>query len=149
MAVLGEGENDVYVSPHIEQMLGYSQEEWLSDPFLWYHRLHPEDRPRWNQEFARGVRTGGPFRSECRFLARDGREVWVHGEARLVKDERGRPQFLQGVAFDISESKRAQEVLLQAAVHDARAAEEVAIAHRVQTSILPRNPALPGLEIAA
>jgi PAS domain-containing protein len=25
MAVLGEGENEVYVSPHIEQMLGYSQ----------------------------------------------------------------------------------------------------------------------------
>jgi PAS domain S-box-containing protein len=149
MAVLGEGENDVYVSPHIEQMLGYSQEEWLSDPFLWYYRLHPDDRPRWNQEFARGVRTGGPFRSECRFLARDGHEVWVHGEARLVKDELGRPQFLQGVAFDISESKRAQEILLQAAVQDARAAEEIAIAHRVQTSILPRDPALPGLEIAA
>src|SRR5690349_9275980 len=34
MAVLGEGENDVYVSPHVEAMLGYTQEEWLSDPFL-------------------------------------------------------------------------------------------------------------------
>jgi len=149
MAVLGEGENDVYVSPHIEHMLGYSQEEWLSDPFLWYYRLHPDDRARWNEEFARGVRTGGPFRSECRFLARDGREVWVHGEARLVKDARGRPQYLQGVAFDISESKRAQEALLQVAVQQARNAEEIAIAHRVQTSILPREPALPGLEIAA
>ena len=149
MAVLGEGENDVYVSPHIEQMLGYSQEEWLSDPFLWYYRLHPEDRPMWNREFTRGVRTGGPFRAECRFLARDGHVVWVHGEARLVKDEHGRPQYLQGVAFDISESKRAQEILLQAAVQDARQQEEVAIAHRVQTSILPKQPALPGLEIAA
>jgi PAS domain S-box-containing protein len=87
MAVLGEGENDVYVSPHIEQMLGYSQEQWLSEPFLWYYRLHPEDRDAWNAEFARGVRTGGPFRAECRFIARDGRTVWVHGEARLVRDD--------------------------------------------------------------
>lgn len=149
MAVLGEGENDVYVSPHIEQMLGYKQEEWLADPFLWYWRLHPEDRALWNREFTRGVRTGGPFRAECRFLARDGRVVWVHGEARLVRDELGRPQFLQGVAFDITESKRAQEVLLQAAVQSARLQEEVAIAHRVQTSILPKQPTLPGLEIAA
>src|SRR5438105_2376436 len=31
MAVLGEGENEIYVSPHIEQMLGYSQKEWLED----------------------------------------------------------------------------------------------------------------------
>jgi PAS domain S-box-containing protein len=149
MAVLGEGENDVYVSPHVEQMLGYTQEEWLSDPFLWYYRLHPDDRALWNAEFTRGVRTGGPFRAECRFMARDGHTVWVHGEARLIKDEQGRPQFLQGVAFDITESKRAQEVLLATAVRDAKIQEELEIARRVQTSILPRELRLPGLTIAA
>jgi PAS domain S-box-containing protein len=71
MAVLGQGKNEIYVSPHIEAMLGYSQEEWLKDPFLWYWRLHPEDRIVWNEEFARGCRTGGPFRADCRFLSRD------------------------------------------------------------------------------
>lgn len=149
MAVLGEGENDVYVSPHIEQMLGYSQEEWLSNPFLWYYRLHPDDRSLWNEEFTRGCRAGGPFRAECRFLARDDRVVWVHGEARLVKDEHGRPQFLQGVAFDITESKRAQELMVESAVRDAKLQEELEIARRVQTSLLPKEPVLPGLEIAA
>lgn len=148
MAVLGEGENEMYVSSHIEQMLGYSQEEWLSDPFLWYTRLHPDDRALWNAEFTRGVQTGGPFKAECRFLARDGNVVWVHGEARLVKDERGRPQFLQGVAFDITESKRAQELLLSTAVNTARMEEELAIARRVQTSLLPVDPVLAGLDIA-
>jgi PAS domain S-box-containing protein len=149
MAVLGEGANEMYVSSHIEQMLGYSQEEWLSDPFLWYTRLHPDDRPLWNAEFSRGVQTGGPFRAECRFLARNGNVVWVHGEARLVKDERGRPQFLQGVAFDITESKRAQEMVLATAVNTARMEEELAIARRVQTSLLPVSPRLEGLEISA
>ncbi len=148
MAVLGEGENEMYVSSHIEQMLGYSQEEWLSDPFLWYTRLHPDDRALWNAEFTRGVQTGGPFKAECRFLSRGGAVVWVHGEARLVRDERGRPQFLQGVAFDITESKRAQELLLATAVTTARMEEELAIARRVQTSLLPVEPALPGLDIA-
>jgi PAS domain S-box-containing protein len=149
MAVLGEGENDVYVSPHIEHMLGYSQEEWLSNPFLWYYRLHPEDRAIWNAEFTRGIRTGGPFRAECRFMARDGRTVWVHGEARLVRDDIGRPQFLQGVAFDITESKRAQEIMMKTAVEKAKHDEEMEIARRMQTSILPRNPSLPNLEISA
>lgn len=148
MAVLGEGENEMYVSSHIEQMLGYSQEEWLSDPFLWYTRLHPDDRALWNAEFTRGVQTGGPFRAECRFLARDGDVVWVHGEARLVKDKLGRPQFLQGVAFDITESKRAQQIVLSSAVKTARMEEELAIARRVQTSLLPVDPLLPGLDIA-
>jgi PAS domain S-box-containing protein len=149
MAVLGEGKNEIYVSPHIEAMLGYSQREWLEDPFLWYARLHPDDRALWNDEFARGCRQGGPFRAECRFIARDGRVVWVHGEARIIKDELGRPTLLQGVAFDITENKRAHEVLLAQAVTAAKEAEELAIAQRVQTSILPRKFLVPGLEISA
>src|SRR5204863_6291408 len=121
MAVLGEGENEVYVSPHIQTLLGFSQQEWLEDPYHWYRQLHPDDRALWIAEFARGCRTGGPFRAECRFLARDGRIVWVRGEARLVKDERGRPLFLQGIAFDITESKRAEEILV---AHAIRSTEE-------------------------
>jgi PAS domain S-box-containing protein len=149
MAVLGEGKNEIYVSPHVEQLLGYSQQEWLENPFLWYWRLHPDDRELWNQEFARGCRTGGPFQAECRFLARDESVKWVHGEARIVKDDLGRPLFLQGVAFDITESKRAQEVLLNEAVARAKVEEELELARRVQTSILPRDPRVDGLEIAA
>ena len=116
MAVLGEGDNEIYVSPHIETLLGFTQTEWLENPFLWYTQLHPDDREIWHQEFARGCRTGGPFRAECRFLARDGRVVWVHGEARLVKDDLGRPLFLQGVAFDITEAKKAEATMLRQAV---------------------------------
>ena len=148
MAVLGEGKNEIYVSPHVEALLGYTQDEWLSDPFLWYLRLHPDDRALWNEEFARGCRSGGPFRAECRFIARDGHIVWVHGEARLVKDEWGRPMYLQGVAFDITDVKNAQELMVKEAVTRAKMEEELAIAKRVQTSILPRTMVVPGLELA-
>jgi PAS domain S-box-containing protein len=149
MAVLGQGRNDVYISPHIEALLGYSQKEWLEDPFLWYTRLHPEDRALWNEEFTRGCLRGGPFRAECRFLARDGRVVWVHGEARILKDDLGRPTVLQGVAFDTTEVKQAHEVLIKQAITTARHQELLAIAQRVQTSILPRKVAVRGLEISA
>src|SRR6185295_13389765 len=101
MAVLGDGKNEIYVSPHIEAVLGFPQHEWLENPFLWYTQLHPDDRALWIAEFARGCRTGGPFRAECRFIARDSRIVWLRGEARLIKDDHGRPSFLQGIAYDI------------------------------------------------
>ncbi len=52
------------------------------DPVLWFKRLHPDDQDLWNREFARGVASGGPFRAECRVL-----------EARLVRDEAGRPRW--------------------------------------------------------
>src|ERR1700716_2206864 len=111
MASLDGGLNEVYVSPQIEGLLGFAQEEWMSNPVLWFRQLHPDDIELWNQEFARGCSTGGPFRAECRFIARDGSVVWVHGEARLIRDEHGRPVLLQGVAFDITESKRAEQVV--------------------------------------
>src|SRR5262249_43967620 len=108
MAALDEGVNELYVSPQIEELLGFSQKEWLENPVLWYAQLHPDDRGRWHAEFARTCATGEPFRSVYRFIARDGRVVWVHGEAQVVRDEDGRPLFLQGVAFDITGMKQAE-----------------------------------------
>jgi PAS domain S-box-containing protein len=110
-ASLEGGLDQIYVSPQIERLLGFTQEEWMSSPVRWFDQLHPDDRELWNAEFARGCRTGGPFRAECRFIARDGSVVWVHGEARLIRDEHGRPVLLQGVAFDITESKRAEQIV--------------------------------------
>src|SRR5947209_15989087 len=87
LAALDGGVNELYVSPQIESLLGFSQQEWLADPVLWYTQLHPEDRQRWHQEFALTCASGERFRSEYRFQARDGRVVWVHGEAHMVRDE--------------------------------------------------------------
>jgi PAS domain S-box-containing protein len=75
MAALDAGANELYVSPQIESLLGFSQKEWLEDPVLWHRQLHPDDRERWHQEFARTCAGGEHFRSEYRFLARDGRVV--------------------------------------------------------------------------
>jgi PAS domain S-box-containing protein len=115
MAALEEENSEFYVSPQIEEMLHFSQAEWLGDPFLWYRQLHPEDRERWGAEFGRTCSAGLHFRSEYRFLSRDNQVVWVHGEARVVRDEQGHPLFLQGIAFDITESKRAEEALRRSA----------------------------------
>src|SRR5881275_2842293 len=111
LAALDGGVNELYVSPQIEALLGFSQKEWLEDPVLWYTQLHPEDRERWQAEFARTCTTGVDFCAEYRFLARDGRVVWVHGECQVVRDEAGRPLFLQGIAYDITQRKEAEEVL--------------------------------------
>ena len=111
LASLDEGEQEFYVSPQIEAILGYSQEEWLENPILWYRQLHPDDQERWQAEFAGTVLGGVPFRSDYRFFARDGRVVWVRGEAQIVRDAGGRPMFLQGIAFDITERKEAEAIL--------------------------------------
>jgi hypothetical protein len=55
--------------------------------------------------------TGEPLRSVYRVLARDGHTVWFHCEVRMVRRVDGRPWFIHGVGFDITELKRAEEAL--------------------------------------
>jgi PAS domain S-box-containing protein len=114
MASLDGGDNELYVSPQIEEMLGFTQKEWLDNPVLWYTQLHPDDQSRWHIEFAETCATGKNFRAEYRFIARDGHVIWVHGEAKMVRDEVGNPVYLQGIAFDITSRKESEDAMREA-----------------------------------
>jgi PAS domain S-box-containing protein len=111
MAHLDRGVGEAYVSPQIEASLGFSQEEWLEDPIRWYQQIHPDDKQRWSVEAAQMFLSGTPLRSAYRVLARDGRTVWFHCEAKMIRKKDGRPWFIHGVGFDITELKRTEEAL--------------------------------------
>ena len=113
MAYLDRGVSEAYVSPEIEAALGYSREEWLEDPVRWYDRIHPDDKQRWSLEAASMFLSGKPLRSSYRVIARDGRVVWFHCDARMVRRADGSPWFIHGVAFDISDLKRTERALQQ------------------------------------
>jgi len=111
MAYLDRGISEAYVGPQIEAALGYSREEWLEDPIRWYQHIHPDDKQRWSLEAAEMFLSGKPLRSAYRVIARDGRVIWFHCDARMMRREDGRPWFIHGVAFDISHLKRVEEEL--------------------------------------
>ena len=111
MIFLDRGISEAYVSPHIEAALGFSQAEWLDDPIRWYRQIHPGDKERWNLETAQMVLSGEPLRSIYRILARDGHTVWFHCEVKMVRAEDGHPWFVHGIAFDITDLKKAEEEL--------------------------------------
>jgi len=111
MAHLDRGIGEAYVSPQIEASLGFSQEEWLEDPIRWYQQIHPDDKQRWSVEAAQMLLSGTALRSAYRVIARDGRVVWFHCEAKMIRRKNGRPWFIHGIAFDITELKRTEEAL--------------------------------------
>jgi PAS domain S-box-containing protein len=111
MAYLDRGIGEAYVSPQIEAALGFSQEEWLEDPIRWYSHIHPDDKQRWSTEAAEMFLTGSPLRSAYRVVARDGRVIWFHCEAKMIRKPDGEPWFIHGVGFDITDLKRTQEAL--------------------------------------
>ena len=97
--------SNLYTSPQIEPLLGFTVEQWRDDPALWVDRIHEDDRVRVLEEHRESLRTGEPFRTEYRLLAADGREVWIRDEAVLVRGaELDRP-FWRGVMTDITRIK--------------------------------------------
>jgi PAS domain S-box-containing protein len=111
MAYLDRGIGEAYVSPRIEESLGFTREEWLEDPIRWFHQIHPDDQHRWSVEAAEMISTGKPLRSAYRVMARDGRVIWFHCEAKMIAAADGRPWLIHGVGFDITDLKRAEQLL--------------------------------------
>jgi PAS domain S-box-containing protein len=101
----------IYVSPQVETLLGFTPAEFIASPNLRFDLFHPDDRARVLAAFTHSHETGEPFRAEYRCLTRDGGVIWLHDEGVVMKDNTGRLSFLQGVAFDITDRKRAEELL--------------------------------------
>ncbi len=106
-----EKSTTTYVSPKVEEILGYTAEEWLADADLWTRNLHPEDRDRTIDAANHHNRTGEPFDIEYRFRSKDGRWLWIRDEATIVRYTTGRHRFSQGVMFDITERREAEDQL--------------------------------------
>jgi diguanylate cyclase (GGDEF)-like protein/PAS domain S-box-containing protein len=111
-----------YVSPQIEQILGYAPAVWCADPELWLDRLHPDDR-EWvlaREETLSGADPDS-LALEYRMLHRDGQVVWIRDDAVLVRDANGDLRW-HGVLSDVSERKEAEAEL------ERRAAQQAAVA---------------------
>ena len=147
---LGERGTPLYVSPQVGAVLGYSADEWLAKPNLFFQLVHADDRERVSAEIAAAAAGARPLRCEYRMLSRDGRVVWVHDEAVTVRDDDGRPLYVQGYLLDVSERRHAgeeRERLLAAE----RAAAAEALDRQRKLDILARageilgsTPELPG-----
>ncbi len=102
-----------YVSPVIEDILGYTPAEWLDDE--WERRVHPHDRDVVLATADRCKTTGEPFSMEYRYLAKDGRVVWVDDRAVLMsRYPDGNPELFQGVMVDITARKEAERQAAEA-----------------------------------
>lgn len=103
----------LYISPRIEELLGYATQEWTTDPGLWRRCLHPEDAERAIAGSEAAETTRGPYMGEYRLVGREGQIVWIQDRANVVTDEQDRPIFWHGLMIDITDRKRAEEEVEQ------------------------------------
>jgi len=111
ISALDKASTTIYVSPQIQQLFGFSQQQYTVDHDLWLRQLHPDDRHRVLKSLSQSQKGKQPFNCEYRMLSKDGRVVWCRDEAAIVRDSSGKPLMLQGIMFDITAQKRAEEEL--------------------------------------
>ena len=99
------GTDTLYMSPQTASILGYTPEEWYDDDDLFEGRSIPRTSTS---------RAGGPtanlHQATYRLIAKDGRSVWIHDQARMILDDDGHPMYWQGVLIDITEQRHSQEL---------------------------------------
>jgi PAS domain S-box-containing protein len=103
----------LYISPQIENLLGYTPQEWLADPGFWRRTVHPDDIERVLAGVEQYLLEKTKTSIEYRMQTREGHWRWVHDETVVVRDQQGKPQFVHGVLLDITERRQAEEKLLQ------------------------------------
>jgi PAS domain S-box-containing protein len=125
-----------FVGPRIEQMLGYTPEEWKADHAIWVNRIHPDDRARVLAEEDTSRDTVGPFSTEYRMVAKDGRVVWVRDEGVMAFDDRRGRVWMQGVMSDITERRKAEEALRDAYDREREVSQRLRVLDEMKSAFL-------------
>ena len=100
-----------YMSPRIEEVLGYPAQRLVEDQNFWNELVHPDDLAEVMAEDERTDETGEPFSLEYRMVCRDGRVIWILDEAVLIHSPEGEPLYWQGVLSETTERKLQQDAL--------------------------------------
>ncbi|WP_413164754.1 PAS domain S-box protein [Capilliphycus salinus ALCB114379] len=100
-----------YLSEACRDLFEVEPEEVLANANLLLDKIHPEDRPKYDQAAARSMRNLTPFSYEWRQILSSGRIRWILGNSRPKRRENGETVW-HGVSLDISERKQA-EIALQ------------------------------------
>src|SRR6056297_882977 len=99
-----------FVSPQAKEMLGYSSEEWLSEPNFWKNRIHPDDRETAVAYCHRETQNGRNHEFEYRFIKADGSYIWLKDIVSVI-EYNGVPKLLRGLLVDITEKIEREQQL--------------------------------------
>lgn len=136
----------LYVSPQVENLLGYSSNTFLQDPMLWMKIVNEDDVEEVLLKNELSVRTGEPFKVEYRLMTKGGNVIWVRDEAKLVRDDHGDPAYWLGVWTDITKEKSSEKTLAYMVQTQSMRNNQLQTASEVSraaTSILELNELMP------
>jgi PAS domain S-box-containing protein len=99
-----------FVSGAALDVTGYPAGEFMeggTKSFL--NIVHPEDREWVERSLRQGLESRQTFLADYRIVRRDGEVRWLSDRGRIVHDGQGRPVRIDGVIFDVTDRKHAEE----------------------------------------
>jgi methyl-accepting chemotaxis protein len=103
--------NITYVNDKFCEVAKWKREDVMGKP----HKIvrHPDNPKSLFKEMWDTIKAGKIFQGTYRNMAKDGSEYWVDATVTPVLDEDGKPIKYIGVRFDVTETMRQREAMLQ------------------------------------
>ena len=98
--------------------MGLNRQAIYTNQQVWVDYIHPADREWVDRAFAAKA-AAGQFDEEYRIVLDDGRICWVHDRCFPLENEAGELYRFAGIAEDITERKRVEELVHRTAELDA------------------------------
>ena len=97
----------VFFQGAVEEITGYSEQEFLDGKIGLIRLVHPDDVESVDEGIQRIVKDPNyQINQEIRIIRKDGEVRWVQRLVHAIVDENGSLSFLQGVMYDITDRKR-------------------------------------------
>jgi PAS domain S-box-containing protein len=114
---LDEANTILFMSPQVESMFGFSPADFKESPELWRNQIHHDDRERVLKSLAEAKGKREAFVVEYRLFDKQGRAIWVEDRGAVVANDNGQPLYIQGVMYDITVQKDADQLLRGLTAH--------------------------------
>ncbi|MCF7804959.1 MAG: response regulator [Candidatus Marinimicrobia bacterium] len=96
-----------YISPAVEHLTGYAQDEFYRDPDLIFDNVHPDDYLALEDRLFKSQNFGDPLR--IRWIRKDGDVLWMDHRSTEITDDSGEMIALEGIARDITDLMEMQK----------------------------------------
>jgi len=100
-----------FVTPHVQALLGITQEQLILDPRAFFRCIHPEDRNRFLRAWADPVSWPAVICVEYRIMTEDNRVILIQEHSVMSPDDQGQGNVCQGLLLEIPNYQEVQDEL--------------------------------------
>ncbi len=102
-------ENKRFFDDQVCHLLGIDPAKFTGAAEEFFDALHPDDRETVKAALARTIEQDAPYETEYRTIRPDGSFHYISTRGKLARDDSGRPMRINGIIWDTTERKRAEE----------------------------------------